>query len=88
MRRKEIVAGFIVKTSVAGLYAAKEIQGAAITNLYADIKSKLQLSDSQTPYIMIFDTDTKKSNKAMDSINAAITALGNVKIVTYAIVTK
>lgn len=88
MRRKEIVARFIVKTSVAGLYAAKEIQGAAITNLYADIKSKLQLSDSQTPYIMIFDTDTKKSNKAMDSINAAITALGNVKIVTYAIVTK
>lgn len=82
MRRKEIVARFIVKTSVAGLYAAKEIQGAAITNLYADIKSKLQLSDSQTPYIMIFDTDTKKSNKAMDSINAAITALGNVKIVT------
>lgn len=40
----------------------------------------MNLSGSQTPYVMIFDTDTKKSSKGMDSINAAVTALGGGEI--------
>lgn len=74
------VAGAKVKTSVAGAYAAKKIQGAAVTNSLAEVKSKLKLSGNQTPYVMIFDTDVKKSSKAMDSINAAVTALGGGEI--------
>ena len=74
------VAGSKVKTSVAGAYAAKKVQGVAVTNSLADVRSKLKLSGNQTPYVMIFDTDVKKSSKAMDSINAAVTALGGGEI--------
>ncbi len=70
------VAGSNVKTSVSGVYAAEKVQGVAVMNSLAEVRSKLNLSGSQTPYVMIFDTDTKKSSKAMDSINAAVTALG------------
>lgn len=74
------VAGSKVKTSIAGAYAAKKVQGVAVTSPLADVRSKLKLSGSQTPYVMIFDTDVKKSSKAMDSINAAVTALGGGEI--------
>lgn len=75
------VAGSKVKTSIAGAYAAQKVQGVAVVNSLSDVRSKLKLSGSQTPYIMIFDTDAKKSSKAMDSINAAVTAMGGGKIV-------
>lgn len=74
------VAGSKVKTSIAGAYAAKKVQGVVVVNSMSDVRSKLNLSGSQTPYIMIFDTDAKKSSKAMDSINAALTAMGGGKI--------
>lgn len=74
------VAGSNVKTSVSGVYAAEKVQGVAVMNSLAEVRSKLNLSGSQTPYVMIFDTDTKKSSKAMDSINAAVTALGGGEI--------
>ncbi len=74
------VAGSNVKTSVSGVYAGEKVQGVAVMNSLAEVRSKLNLSGSQTPYVMIFDTDTKKSSKAMDSINAAVTALGGGEI--------
>ncbi|MDE7201581.1 MAG: hypothetical protein K2O91_06650 [Lachnospiraceae bacterium] len=74
------VAGSKVKTSIAGAYAAQKVQGVAVVNSLADVKSKLNLSGSQTPYVMIFDTDVKKSSKAMDSVNAAITAMGGGEV--------
>ncbi len=74
------VAGSNVKTSVSGVYAAEKVQGVAVMNSLAEVRSKLNLSGSQTPYVMIFDTDTKKSSKGMDSINAAVTALGGGEI--------
>jgi predicted metal-binding membrane protein len=74
------VAGSSVKTSVAGLYAAKTVQGTAITTDLATVKANLGLKGSQTPVIIIYDTDTKKSVKAMDSVNAAIAAIGGTYV--------
>ncbi|MDE6620527.1 MAG: hypothetical protein K2K74_08610 [Lachnospiraceae bacterium] len=70
------IAGTTVKTSIAGAYAAKSVQGTAVITPLADVKANLGLKDGQVPAITIYDTDPVKSSKAMDSINAAIDALG------------
>lgn len=75
------VAGTTVKTSVGGAYSVKTLQGAAVVTPVADLQAKLGLKDSQTPYIVVFDTDAKKSHLAMDCVNTAATALGG-KVVT------
>ncbi len=70
------VAGSSVKTSIAGAYAAKNVQGVAVIDSLANVKANLGLKNGQTPYIMVFDTNAKKSPKAMDCVNAAVEALG------------
>lgn len=75
------VGGTAVKTTIAGAYAAKSVAGVAVTTPMADLKVSLGLKGSQTPYIMVFDTDPKKSNLAMNCVNAAVEALGG-KLVT------
>lgn len=70
------VAGAAVRTTVAGAYDVKVLQGAAVTTPLADVKASLGLTGSQTPYIMVFDTDPKKSNLAMNCVNAAAESLG------------
>lgn len=74
------VAGTHVKTAVAGSYAAKSVQGAAVTGSLQDVKAELGLKDSQTPYVMVFDTSVKKSPKAMECVNAAVSAMGGGKV--------
>lgn len=74
------VAGSNVKSTIAGAYAVKSLQGAAVTTPLADIKASLNLKDGQTPYIMAFDTDAKKSPLAMDCVNAAISTQGGTLI--------
>jgi len=75
------VGGKSVLTTVAGYYAAKSVDGIAITTPLADVKANLGLKDNQSPYIMVFDLDVKKSNLAMNSLNAAAEAYG-VDIIT------
>lgn len=70
------VAGSVVRTTVAGAYDVKVLQGAAVTTPLADVIASLGLTGSQTPYIMVFDTDPKKSNLAMNCVNAAAESLG------------
>lgn len=70
------VAGSSVKTSIAGSYAAKNVQGVAVLDSLANVKANLGLKNGQTPYIMVFDTNAKKSPKAMDCVNAAVEAMG------------
>lgn len=70
------VAGSAVKTTVAGAYAAKSVQGTAVITSLAEVKASLGLKDGQVPAITIYDTDPLKSSKAMDSINAAVDAMG------------
>lgn len=70
------VAGSSVKTTIAGGYAAKKVDGVAVTTSLADVKAALGLASNQTPYIIVYDTDAKKSNLAMASVNAAAEALG------------
>ncbi|MDE5700172.1 MAG: hypothetical protein K2I96_22675 [Lachnospiraceae bacterium] len=70
------VAGVAVKTSIAGAYAAKTVQGTAVTTPLADVKANLGLSDGQKPAITIYDTTDKQSPAAFASINAAAEALG------------
>lgn len=70
------VAGLDVKTSVAGVYAAEKVQGCAVTTDLATVKANLGLKPGQNPKIVIYDTDAKKSDKAMACINAAAEALG------------
>lgn len=76
------IAGTNVRTSVAGAYAARSVQGVAVTSSLSDVVARLGLGSGQKPYIMIFDTDPVKSNKAMDCVNAAATALGGTVVST------
>lgn len=70
------VAGSSVKTSIAGAYAAKGVQGVAVIDSLADVRASLGLKNGQTPYIMVFDTNAKRSPKAMACVDAAVEALG------------
>ena len=76
------VAGVAVKTSVAGVYAAQKVQGCAVKTDLATIKADLGLKAGQTPKIIIYDTDAKKSSAAMVSVNAAAEALGAEVVAT------
>lgn len=75
------VAGSSVKTSIAGAYAAKKVQGVAVVDSLHLVQASLGLQGKQTPYIMIYDTDAKKSSKAMDCVNAAVDAMGGGSVV-------
>lgn len=70
------VAGSNVKTTIAGGYAANKVEGVAVTTPMADVKAKLSLKSGQTPYIIVYDTDAKKSHLAMDCVNAAAASIG------------
>lgn len=70
------VAGSDVKTTIAGGYAAKKVEGVAVTTPMADVKANLGLKAGQTPYVMVYDTDAKKSHLAMDCVNAAAESIG------------
>ena len=70
------IAGSAVRTTIAGAYDVKVLQGAAVTTPLAEVAASLGLTGSQTPYIMVFDTDPKKSNLAMNCVNAAAESLG------------
>ncbi len=76
------VGGTTVKTTVAGAYAAKSVAGVAVTTPTANLKASLGLTGSQTPFIIVFDTDTKKSSLAMKCVNAATEALGGDLVAT------
>lgn len=76
------VAGTKVKTTVEGVYAASSVQGCAIKADISSIKAALGLKGSQKPVVLIYDTDTKKSSKAMASVNAAVEALGGQLVAT------
>ena len=76
------IAGTSVRTSIAGAYAAKSVQGIAVTTSLNDVVARLGLGSGQKPYVMLFDTDPVKSNKAMDCVNAAASALGGTVVTT------
>lgn len=70
------IAGSNVKTTIAGGYAAKKVEGVAITTSMTEVKANLGLKAGQAPYIIVYDTDAKKSHLAMDCVNAAAEAMG------------
>ena len=70
------VAGLDVKTTIAGGYAAKTVEGVAVTTPMADVKAQLGLKAGQTPYVIVYDTDAKKSHLAMDCVNAVAESIG------------
>lgn len=74
------VAGTSVKTSVAGVYAAQKVQGVAVTTPLTAVKASLGLTGSQTPAIIIYDTDENKSYRAMECINAAAASIGGTVV--------
>lgn len=69
------IAGSGVKTTVAGCFAAKNVQGVAVVTPTADLTANLGLTAGQKAYVTVYDTDAKKSNKAMESLNAAAQAV-------------
>lgn len=79
---KMTVAGTAVRTTVAGAYDVKTVQGAAVTTPAADVKANLGLAANQAPYIMAFDTNPKKSARAMECVNAAAAALKGTTVAT------
>ena len=74
------VAGVSVKTSVAGVYAAQKVQGVAVATPLAAVKAALNLAGNQVPAIIIYDTDEKKSYRAMECVNAAAAAIGGTVV--------
>lgn len=76
------VGGVEVKTSVAGVYAAEKVQGCAVKTDLATVKANLGLKVGQNPKIVVYDTDPKKSDKAMASVNAAAEAAGASVVAT------
>lgn len=76
------VAGADVQSTVAGAVAVQTVQGVAVTTPTEDVKENLGLTGKQTPYIMAFDTDAKKSSQAMACVNAAAEALGGTTVAT------
>lgn len=74
------VAGASIKTTVAGVYAAEKVQGVAVTTPLASVKTSLGLTGSQTPAIIIYDTDVTKSFRAMECVNAAAEAFGGTVV--------
>ena len=76
------VGGVEVKTSVAGVYAAQKVQGCAVKTDLATVKANLGLKAGQNPKIVVYDTDPKKSDKAMASVNAAAEAAGASVVAT------
>lgn len=71
-----MINGVKTVSTVKGLYAAKSVQGAVVLTPLAELKATYGLGADQTPYLIMMDTDTKKSHLAMDSLNAAAVALG------------
>ena len=65
------VAGSNVKTTIAGGYAAKKVEGVAVKTAMNEVKTSLGLKEGQTPYVIVYDTDPEKSDKAMACVNAA-----------------
>lgn len=76
------VGGVEVKTSVAGVYAAEKVQGCAVKTDLATVKANLGLKAGQNPKIVVYDTDPKKSDKAMACVNAAAEAAGASVVAT------
>lgn len=74
------VAGVKVVTSVGGVYAAQKVRGVAVTTPAASVKASLGLTGNQKAAIIIYDTDAKKSYRAMESINAAAAAIGGTVV--------
>ncbi len=70
------VAGTSVRSTVAGAVKVDTLQGAVVTTPLAEVKANLGLSGSQTPYVIAFDTNAKKSNLAMNCVDAAAESLG------------
>lgn len=68
------VGGKVLKITVDGIYAAKSVNGVAPAASKESVAQSMGLTGKQKPYFMIFDTDKKKSNLAMQSINAALNA--------------
>lgn len=71
-----VVNGVKITTTIKGAYLAKKVNGFAVTTTAQDVASSYSLKAGQTPYILVMDTDTKKSTNAMASLTAAATALG------------
>ena len=71
-----VVNGVTVTTTVKGAYLAKTVNGFAVTEAAEDVCAAYALTDGRTPYILVMDTDKVKSHLAMDSLNAAVAALG------------
>lgn len=70
------VAGTSVKTTIAGAVIVKSVQGVAVVTPLESVKASLGLKGNETPYIIVFDTNAKKSPLAMECVNAAVTAMG------------
>lgn len=70
------VAGTTVRNTISGAIKVDTLQGAAVTTPLADVRASLGLTGNQTPYVIVFDTNAKKSNLAMNCVNAAAESLG------------
>ncbi len=70
------VNGQKITTTVKGAYLAESVKGLAVMTPVSELSAAYGLSASQTPYILVQDTNVKLSYNAMNSLNAAAQALG------------
>ncbi len=72
------VAGVATKTTVGGVYTATNLNGTVVATDTATIAAGYGLGANEKAYAKFSNTDVKKSNLAMASLNSAAGALGAV----------
>ena len=71
------IGGKVVKSTVSGSYKmGKTIKAAVFTQSIDGLKAAAGLGKNEKPFARVYESDAKKSPKALDAANGAATALG------------
>lgn len=76
------VAGVDVATTIEGAYGADTVAGMAVITPMETAIAALGLADGQTPYVIAYDTDAKKSPLALEVVNFVANAIGAEVVTT------
>ncbi|MBQ7943077.1 MAG: hypothetical protein IJ326_03330 [Lachnospiraceae bacterium] len=76
------VAGVDVATTIEGAYGADTVAGMAVITPMETAIAALGLTDGQTPYVIAYDTDAKKSPLALEVVNFVANAIGAEVVTT------
>lgn len=77
-----VIGGKVVQNTVKNVVLSETIKAAVISVPKDTVKANLGLKAGQTPKVVIYDFNAKKSPAAAASINAAVNAIGGTAVAT------